>query len=211
MVWSSCRGQVFSFLLSSFCCGGAHLEAEAVIAGFDNMAMMRQAIERRGRHFCVAEHAGPFAEALSRCRIEHVTDLLVRQAHAAATTSFHVCIADALKARCVLAEVRWRWTLKMLWAAACTERNLCADPALLKPCILRSRSSGRLMRILRSIVAPSTTLVALRDPEIMGCGSIRSEVICDELVWDKAIFLQKLTHQFECRPLVSPGLDPFGH
>ena len=34
--------------------------------------------------------------------------------HAAATTSCHVCIADALKARCVLAEVRWRWTLKVL-------------------------------------------------------------------------------------------------
>ena len=35
-------------------------------------------------------------------------------AHAAATTSRHVSIADALKARCVLAEVRWRWTLKVL-------------------------------------------------------------------------------------------------
>src|SRR5450759_4420822 len=45
----------------------------------------------------------------------------------------------ARKARCVLAEMRWRWTLKVLWAAACTERNLCADPTLLKPCILRSR------------------------------------------------------------------------
>jgi len=35
-------------------------------------------------------------------------------AHAAATTSRHVSIAHALKARCVLAEVRWRWTLKVL-------------------------------------------------------------------------------------------------
>jgi hypothetical protein len=35
-------------------------------------------------------------------------------AHAAETTSRHVSIADALKARCVLAEVRWRWTLKVL-------------------------------------------------------------------------------------------------
>jgi myosin-crossreactive antigen len=32
----------------------------------------------------------------------------------AATTSRHVCIAVALKARCVVAEVRWRWTLKVL-------------------------------------------------------------------------------------------------
>ena len=34
--------------------------------------------------------------------------------YAATTTSRHVCMADARKARCVLAEVRWRWTLKML-------------------------------------------------------------------------------------------------
>ena len=53
-------------------------------------------------------------KALSHCQIEHVTNLLARQAHAAATTSRHVCMADARKARCVLAEVRWRWTLKVL-------------------------------------------------------------------------------------------------
>ena len=40
---------------------------------------------------------------------------------------------------CVLAEVRWLWTLKVLWGAACTDRNLCADPTLLNPCILHSR------------------------------------------------------------------------
>jgi protein-tyrosine-phosphatase len=40
-----------------------------------------------------------------------------RRAHAAATTSRHVCMADSLKSRCVLAEVRWRWTLKVLYAA----------------------------------------------------------------------------------------------
>jgi hypothetical protein len=34
--------------------------------------------------------------------------------HAAATTSRHVCRADALKSRCVLAVVRWRWTSKVL-------------------------------------------------------------------------------------------------
>jgi hypothetical protein len=34
--------------------------------------------------------------------------------HAAATTSRHACMADALKARCVLADVRWRCTLKVL-------------------------------------------------------------------------------------------------
>jgi hypothetical protein len=45
--------------------------------------------------------------ALSHYQIERVTNLLPRQAHAVATTSRHVCMADALKARCVLAEVRW--------------------------------------------------------------------------------------------------------
>ena len=29
------------------------------------------------------------------------------------TTSCHVCIAEARKARCVLAEMRWRWTLNL--------------------------------------------------------------------------------------------------
>jgi hypothetical protein len=63
------------------------------------------------------------------------------------------------------------------------------------------------MRILRSIVAPSATLVAFCDSKMTGRGGIRSQLICDELVWDKAIFLQQLAHQFERRPFVSPGLD----
>jgi hypothetical protein len=41
----------------------------------------------------------------------------------------------------------------------------------------------------------------------MGCGSIRSQIICDKFVWDKAIFLQKLAHEFKRRPLVPPALD----
>src|ERR1700720_5004208 len=63
------------------------------------------------------------------------------------------------------------------------------------------------MRILGSVVAPSTSLVALRDPEITGCSPIRSEIIRDELVWDKAVFLQKLAHEFQCRPFVPFRLD----
>src|ERR1700730_18201232 len=63
------------------------------------------------------------------------------------------------------------------------------------------------MRILRSIVAPSTTLVAFCDPKISRRCTVRSQIICDELVWDKAIFLQQLAHQFERRPPVPPGLD----
>src|ERR1019366_1534173 len=63
------------------------------------------------------------------------------------------------------------------------------------------------MRILRSIVAPSTAFMAFCDSKITGCSSIRSEIIGDQLVGDKAIFLQKLPHQFERRPLVASGLD----
>ena len=63
------------------------------------------------------------------------------------------------------------------------------------------------MRILRSIVAPSTAFMTFCDPKMTGCSSIRSEIIRDELVWDKAIFLQQLAHQFERGPLVAYGLD----
>ena len=42
------------------------------------------------------------------------------------------------------------------------------------------------MRILRSIVAPSAALMAFCDSEMTGCGGIRSQLICDELVWLKA-------------------------
>ena len=63
------------------------------------------------------------------------------------------------------------------------------------------------MRILGSVVAPSTAFMTVRDPEMTGCSPIRSQIICDELVWDKAIFLQQLAHQFERCPLVPPGLD----
>jgi hypothetical protein len=38
------------------------LEASAVVAGFDNGAVVGEAIEQRGRHLRVAEYAGPLAE-----------------------------------------------------------------------------------------------------------------------------------------------------
>ena len=63
------------------------------------------------------------------------------------------------------------------------------------------------MRILRSIVAPSTAFMAFCDPKIPRRCTVRSQIICDELVWDKAIFLQKLAHQFKRRPFVPPSLD----
>jgi hypothetical protein len=63
------------------------------------------------------------------------------------------------------------------------------------------------MRILRTIVAPSTARMAFCASKLTGCSPIRAQVIRDELVLDKAIFLQKFAHQIERRPLVSPGLD----
>ena len=36
--------------------------AAAVIAGLNDVAVMSEAIEKRGRHLGVAEHAGPFGE-----------------------------------------------------------------------------------------------------------------------------------------------------
>jgi hypothetical protein len=56
-------GQVPGFLLSAFCGGGAGFEAEAVVAGFNDVAVMGETIEHGGCHLGVAEDASPFAEA----------------------------------------------------------------------------------------------------------------------------------------------------
>ena len=40
----------------------AVLEAPAVVAGLDDVAMVGQAVEKRGGHLGVAEHARPFSE-----------------------------------------------------------------------------------------------------------------------------------------------------
>ena len=42
---------------------GTVFEAEAVVASFEDVAMMGEPVEQRGCHLCIAEHAGPFAEA----------------------------------------------------------------------------------------------------------------------------------------------------
>jgi hypothetical protein len=90
--------------------------------------------------------------ALSHCRIEHVAILLARRAHAAVATSRHVCTADARKARCVLADVRWRWTLKVLWGAARTRRHRGSRPAAdlcLQPAVAHRRVNGGIRKIVR--------------------------------------------------------------
>ncbi len=51
------------FFFPSFCHRRARLEPETVVAGFDDVAMMGEAIEERRRHFGVAKNSGPFAEA----------------------------------------------------------------------------------------------------------------------------------------------------
>ena len=38
------------------------LEAPAIVSSFDNIAMVCEAIEKSGRHFCVCEDACPFAK-----------------------------------------------------------------------------------------------------------------------------------------------------
>jgi hypothetical protein len=58
------------------------------------------------------------------------------------------------------------------------------------------------MRILGSIVAPFATLMSYCDSKIIGSGSIRSQIVRDQLVWDKSILLQKLTHEFQRGTLV---------
>jgi hypothetical protein len=51
------------FVLSSLRRGGAGLEAEAVIAGFNDMAVMCETIQHGCCHFGVAKNACPFAKA----------------------------------------------------------------------------------------------------------------------------------------------------
>src|ERR1700732_1565974 len=65
---------------------------------------------RETGHFVQEE---PFQNALSHYLTEHVANRAMHRSSAAATAPRHVSIAVALKARCVLAEVSWRWTLKV--------------------------------------------------------------------------------------------------
>ena len=63
------------------------------------------------------------------------------------------------------------------------------------------------MRILGSIVAPPTTLMSSCETKFTGSGSIRPQIVRDQLVWDKSILLQKLAHEFQRGTLVPPALD----
>ena len=50
-------------LLSGFGRSGAGAEAEAIVSGLQDVAVVGKPIEQRGCHLGIAEHAGPFAEA----------------------------------------------------------------------------------------------------------------------------------------------------
>ena len=63
------------------------------------------------------------------------------------------------------------------------------------------------MRVLRSIVAPSSALVPVRNPKLASCRPIGPQVIGDQPLRDEAIFLQQLAHQLQRGTLVSLGLD----
>src|SRR5580693_10223956 len=84
------------------------------------------------------------------------------------------------------------------------EKSLRGSHAL-EPLHLPLPSSGWLMRILRSIVAPSAMLVAFCDSQMTGCGGIRAQLICDELVWDKATVIFCETSNINLRQCESPG------
>jgi hypothetical protein len=64
-----------------------------------------------------------------------------------------------------------------------------------------------LMKVLRPVVAPSTTLMSFCNSKVIDCGSARFEIVRDELVRYKTVFLQKLAHEFQRRALVPPALD----
>jgi hypothetical protein len=75
------------------------------------------------------------------------------------------------------------------------EKSLRRSGAL-EPLHLAFSSPRRLMRILRPVVAPSTSFMAPREPDIMDSAGVRSQIVGDQLIWDKGVFLQKLAHQF---------------
>src|SRR5208337_955540 len=113
-----------------------------VMLGRPRLPPLPQQVEDLGRKHHITVLAAfrlHDAEALSRCRAAGAKCRRLRNCQAAATAVRHAVIATARSARCVWAETRWRWTLKVLWTAACVERNFWAEPGLLNRCILRSR------------------------------------------------------------------------
>jgi hypothetical protein len=72
----------------------------------------------KGGVICNRSATAAQKRALSRCRRKSAMGLQLLKFQAVVTASRHVLIAAARKMRCVGAEVRWRWTLKVLKTAA---------------------------------------------------------------------------------------------
>src|SRR5512139_3989775 len=68
-------------------------------------------------------------------------------------------------------------------------------------------SSGWLMRVLRSIVLPPTTLMVLLHAEVASGGAIRPQVVSDQSIGNETVFLQQLSHELRRGMLVPFGLD----
>ena len=68
-------------------------------------------------------------------------------------------------------------------------------------------SPGWLMRVLRSIVLPPTTLMVFLDPEFPGSGAIRPQVVGDQSIGNETVFLQQLAHELQRGMLVPFRLD----
>ena len=124
------------------------LRANAEAVADDQHAPHQLGIDRRATRLAVVRpqtrpQSAQIDEAvdlgLSHCHAASAKSRRLRNCQATATAVRHVVIAAARSTRCVWAEVRWRWTLKVLWTAACVERNFWAEPGLLNRCILRSR------------------------------------------------------------------------
>ena len=58
------------------------------------------------------------------------------------------------------------------------------------------------MRVLGSVVAPSTALMSVRDAEIAGSGAVRPQVIRDQPNEHEAVLLQELVHELQRGVLV---------
>ena len=54
------------------------------------------------------------------------------------------------------------------------------------------------MRILSSVVTPSTTLMVLLNLQIASSRSIRPQTIRDQQIWNEAVLLEQLAHQLQC-------------
>src|SRR5208283_3993564 len=77
----------------------------------------------------------------------------------------------------------------------------------LEPLHLALPPPRRLMRIFSSVLLPSPPFVPAFDPQVPGHGAVRSQVVGDQLLWNKGILLQELAHQLQRGMLVSLGLD----